>query len=634
MSRVTGDTEFGSTTRQRIFTYAIFALAAVFIIRLGWLQIVEGGAYRLRAETQAIKKIKIEPYRGIMYDRYGKAIVQNVAGFTVTITPYEATEDAINRLSRILQVPDSLIHQEVDKARYRNRFNPFKLKYGRDIPTDVLATIEENREWLPGVDVIVDPKRYYAFNGNAAHLLGYTREVNDRQLQTLGESYGPGDITGQTGLEKAYERYVRGIPGYEFVAVNNRGQRVSSFRDGKNDVPSREGFDLFLGLDSELQSLGEEIMKKNNYRGGIVALDPNNGEILCFVSAPDYSLRQLTGRTTRAYFNEIFRNEDKPLFNRGSMPNYPPGSTWKMLVAMGCLEEGLITPTSRLTCVGAYYYGNTSMKCHGAHGAIPVDVAIQVSCNSFFAQCGMKLGPEGMKKWGAKMGFGQKTGVDITEEARGLVPSREYMDKRWGKRGWSKYAPVNWGIGQGEVLVTPLQMATYTAALANGGTLYQPHAARAMYDKMLGKMVYIPYDSTNLGFKKEHVEIVQKGMYKVVNVGGGTAGMARIDNTTVAGKTGTAENPHGRDHSWFVAYAPFEKPEIAICVMVENAGYGSEAAAPVAKKLIDYYINRRRPQGYASPADSTLSPEEEFKRQEEQNRPAPDSLKGPFVAVR
>ena len=294
---------------------------------------------------------------------------------------------------------------------------------------------------------------------------------------------------------------------------------------------------------------------------------------------------------------QLFYDEEKPLFNRASMPNYPPGSTWKMLVAVACLEEGLITPTTRLSCSGAYYYGNRSMACHGAHGAITVERAIQASCNVFFAQCGMKLGPELMKKWGDKFGFGHKTHADITEEARGLVPSTEFMDRRWGERGWSKYAAANWGIGQGEVLVTPLQMARYTAVLANGGTLFQPHAVRAIQNKVLGRKEWIPYDSVDLQISQETMEIVRRGMYLVVNQPGGTAGNVRLGNTIVCGKTGTAENPHGKDHSWFVGFAPMDDPRIAVCAMVENAGFGSTVAAPIVRDVVDLYLNKKWPAG-------------------------------------
>ncbi len=607
--------EFGSLHRQRLLTWIVLGVGAVFILRLGWLQIIQGGAYRLRAEAQAIKQIKVEPFRGMMIDRKGRPIVQNVPGFSIAITPYQFTDVAAVRLAAILGVPDSLVQADVRRAASFNRFNPVKISVGRDVDFGVMSAIEEQKDMLPGVDVIVDPKRSYSFEGNAAHILGYTREVNEAQLKELGDAYDPGDITGQTGLEKAYEVFVRGQKGLQYVAVNNRGQRIASFNDGKSDVPARRGFDLQLGLDADLQVLTERLLKDK--RGAAVAIDPNNGEILAFASAPDYDLRELTGRLSRGYFNKIYNDPEKLLFNRASMSNYPPGSTWKMLVALGCLHEGLITPTSTLYCGGAYTYGNKSMACHGAHGNVNVVTAIQASCNVFFAQCGMKLGPDGMKKYGDLFGFGHKTQADITEEAPGLVPSVAYMDRRYGKKGWSPFSPANWGIGQGEILVTPLQMARYAAAIANGGILIQPHAVRSIDNNVLHRTEVMGYTRYDLGLDQQFIEVIREGMYRVVNIPGGTATSVKIPDVSMCGKTGTAQNPHGKDHSWFVCFAPRENPVIAICVMVENAGFGSTVAAPIAKKMVELYVKGRWPEDVQSPQkpkpptqsnDSTNSP--------------------------
>ena len=635
MTQVFGDGGFGSPSRQRILRYAVLALVSIFVVRLGWLQIIQGGAYRLKAEAQAIKQIKIEPFRGIMYDRKGRAIVRNSPGFSVAITPYQFTRESSIRLAAILGVPDSLVWAEVRKAAAYNKFNPAKISVGRDIDFAMMSAIEEQRDDLIGVDVVIDPKRFYAFDGNATHLLGYTREVDERQLKILGDMYDPGDITGQTGLEASYENYIRGQKGLQFVAVNNRGQRVSSFNEGKSDQPPGEGFDLYLGLDIDVQVLAEKLM--HGKRGGAVAIDPSNGEVIAMVSMPDFDLRLLTGRSSRAYFNSIFRDPEQPMFNRASMPVYPPGSTWKMLIALACLQEGLITPTTTLYCGGSYNYGNKSMACHGAHGSVQLARAIQASCNVYFAQCGMKLGPNTMKKYATMFGFGEKPGMDIpsSQEERGRVPDSAFMDRRWGKRGWSPYAPANWGIGQGEVAATPLQMARYTAAIANGGIVYQPHAVRAMYNKVLKQRNDIPFGATELPIDKKHIEAVQKGMYMVVNEPGGTAFSLKIADIAMCGKTGTAQNPQGRDHSWFVCYAPAEDPKIAVCVMVENAGFGSTVAAPIAKQMVELYLKGRWPEEFKpktqiSETDSisvdSLQVDSTKKKKQEQPKP-----RGPFI---
>jgi penicillin-binding protein 2 len=307
-----------------------------------------------------------------------------------------------------------------------------------------------------------------------------------------------------------------------------------------------------------------------------------------------------------------------------------------MLIALACLQEGLITPTTTLFCGGSYNYGNKSMACHGAHGSVQLARAIQASCNVYFAQCGMKLGSNRMKTYATMFGFGEKPGMDIpsSQEARGNVPDSAYMDKVFGRRGWSPYAPANWGIGQGEVAATPLQMARYTAAIANGGIVYQPHAVRAMYNKVLRQRNDIPYGATELPIDKKHIEAVQKGMYMVVNEPGGTAFSLKIPDIAMCGKTGTAQNK-GRDHSWFVCYAPADDPKIAVCVMVENAGFGSTVAAPIAKQMVELYLKGRwpeelKPKTKIDAIDSTAvdSNRVDTTNKKKQEQPKP---RGPFI---
>lgn len=612
-------------SRSRIFTYIVLLVAGLYTARLGYLQIIQGSTFRLKAEAQAIKQLKIEPFRGNMIDRNGRYIVRNAPGFSLTITPYEFTEESCNRLSRILHVPATQIMSEVQKAAQYNKFAAAKIPSGRDVDFEVISAIEELRDDLPGVDVIIDPKRLYAFSGNAAHLLGYTREVSERDLNSLGDYYDPGDITGKTGLERAYENQIRGRKGYSFVAVNKTGQRVAQFNDGKSDVAALEGFDLYLGLDAGLQELAENLM--TGRRGGIVALDPNNGEILSYVSKPDFDLRKFASREGRAYYNELYRDAQKPLYNRASMPIYPPGSTWKMLMALAGLQEGIISPTSTFYCAGAFYYGNRSCACHGAHGNIALERALAVSCNSYFNQLGLKLGIDKFHDYGTMFGFGQKTNVDITEESRGILASRAFMDKRYGKNGWNNFRMVNLGIGQGELGVTPLQMAVYTAALANGGTLYQPHAVRAVYNKELKKKQIVSYASKKLAVDERHFAVVRSGMRLVVEQG--TARAAAVPGVSVAGKTGTAQNPHGEDHSWFVCYAPAENPTIAIAIMVENGGFGAATALPIARQMLDFFFNKTWPVDV--PRDST------WLRERTGSSPvSPDSIPqptGPFATM-
>lgn len=600
----------------------VLAIAMLYSARLAHLQIIQGARFRLKAEAQAIKQLKIEPFRGNIIDRNGRYIVQNAPGFTVTVVPYEFTGEACALLAHILGTDSAAIMDEVVKAARYNKFAAAKIGLGKDIAFDAIGKIEELRDELPGVDVVIDPKRLYSFDGNAAHLLGYTREVSEWHLSNLGSYYDPGDITGQTGLEKSYEVHIRGQKGYSFVAVNKNGQRVARFNEGLSDLPAREGFDLYLGLDAGLQELGEKLL--DGRRGGIVGIDPRNGEIMVFISKPDFNLRNFTGRTSRSYYNQLHDDPEKPLYNRASMPIYPPGSTWKMLMAIAGLQEGLITRTSTFHCTGAFHYGNRSCACHGAHGNIAVEQALAVSCNSYFNQLGLKLGIDKYHEYGTMFGFGQKTNADITEEEKGILASRPFMDRRYGKNGWNQYRMVNLGIGQGEIGVTPLQMAVYTATLANAGTVYQPHAVRSIYNNVTKKREVIQHYARQLPIKSEYFEIVRNGMRMVVE--SGTARGAAVPGIKVAGKTGTAENPHGRDHSWFVCYAPADSPTIALCVMVENAGFGSAAAAPIAQQMMDLMFNGvwpatvPRDTSFLAPKDTPATPMD-----------IPDVPNGPFA---
>lgn len=591
MNTTVGDSGFASSQRQKIFTWLVLAVGSIFIVRLGYLQIFQGSVYRAKAETQAIKQIKVEPFRGNFIDRHGRMIVQNTSGFSITITPYEFTKESAARLSSIIGIPDSVIWREVRTVAVRNKFQPAKMSFGRDVDFDVLSQIEERHDELAGVDLTIEPKRRYMFDGNAAHLFGYTREVSPEQLKRLGDAYEPGDMTGKAGIELTYEPFVRGQKGYEFIAVNKSGQRVESFNNGKSDLQAREGFDLYLGLDADLQELAEKLL--SNWKGSAVALDPNNGEILAFVSKPDFDPRQLTGREGRAYFNDLVRDPRKLFFNRASQSMYPPGSTWKPLMALAGLAEGVITETSTLHCAGGFAYGNAFCKCHGGvHGNIRVKDAVAVSCNAFFNQIALRLGVERHHYYASLFGFGQKTRADISEEFAGIIPNTEWMNKRYGKRGWTKYATVNWGIGQGEVSVTPLQMAAYMCAIANEGTLYQPHAVRAIYNKALRRKEVLSFDERKIPIDKHYFQIVKEGMRQVVT--NGTARSVDIPGFEVCGKTGTAQTG-GKDQSWFVCFAPKDNPRIAIVVTAEEGSWGATTAGPIARKMLEWFFLKQWP---------------------------------------
>ncbi|MCX6139691.1 MAG: penicillin-binding protein 2 [Candidatus Kapabacteria bacterium] len=590
MSLFPGDGTFGSAQRQRIFRILILTISLVYVGRLAWLQIIQGNAYKLKAEAQAIKQISTEPFRGMIFDRNGRAIVQNAPGFSITITPYEFTDGACQQLSKILGVSDTLIWQEVEKSARYNKFAAAKLSYGRDVEFDIIAAIEEQRNSLPGVDLIVDPKRLYAFDGNGVHLLGYTREVSENSLKSLGDSYSPGDLTGIIGLEKAYESNIRGQKGLQFVAVNKNGQRVASFNEGKNDIAGLEGDDLYLGLDTDLQELAEKLL--GDSRGSIVALDPRNGEILCMASKPDFDPRKFSGKSGRSYYNEVDALAGNAMLNRATRGAYHPGSTWKPMMALMALQEGIITEKTKLLCAGGFRFGNRFATCHGGvHGMIDYKTAIAVSCNSFFYQLGVKIGIERFTYYGSLFGFGQRTRVDIGQELWGNLPSRAALDKAYGKGGWTNYVLMNWGIGQGELDVTPLQLCAYTAAIAMNGLWNQPHAVREIYYKSLQRRNKVSYDSRMIPIEKDHFRVVKEAMRAVVSSGTGRS--VDIPGLDVCGKTGTEDVKKGAPpQSWFICFAPMNDPKIAMVVTGEGEGFGAVFAAPIARKLLENFFNK------------------------------------------
>jgi penicillin-binding protein 2 len=434
----------------------------------------------------------------------------------------------------------------------------------------------------------VESKRVYPTTAHASHLLGYRREISDVQLSDATESYRQGDLVGVAGLEARYEQKLRGIKGFEYVSVNSKGQIIGSFEDGRRDVIAKEGDDLLLSVDVGLQAFAESLM--TNYRGAIVAMDPSDGGLLAFVSKPDYDPSIMSGVTPADIWSELQTNPAKPLFNRASLTRYPPGSTFKMVLAAAALQEGIIDENFRIHCTGGFRFGNRVFKDLHVHGSVNVVEAIQRSCNVFFYQLMLKVGFEKWNEYGRRFGFGQATYTDTGEETTGLLPSAQYYDSRYGKGKWTQGFLISLAIGQGEVGVSPLQMARYAAALANGGVVYRPHAVELVRSKETGKTEAVPHDSTLLGLSPHVMELIREGMQRVVHAPGGTGGLARIPGVISGGKTGTAENPHGKDHAWYIGFAPFENPKIAVAVLLENSGYGGVKAAPLAGLVMEKYL--------------------------------------------
>ncbi|MBP1653786.1 MAG: penicillin-binding protein 2 [Bacteroidetes bacterium] len=591
--------------RKRRALYAL--IIVVFLVLMGrlyQLQLIYRDEYGKKSEENSIRIIPREPVRGMMFDRHGVLVVDNRPAFTVTIMPFEFDRRAIPSLARLLALDPADLSDRLARGEAYSRFAPVKIQ--RDIDFRTLSALEEMRDALPGVSYQIESKRYYPTAARASHLFGYTKEISEGQLAQSGEGYEQGDVVGSTGLEAQYERSLRGAKGAEFSTVNVHGQVVGSFDNGRQDLPAVDGRDLLLTLDADLQAFAESLMVGR--AGAVVAIDPADGGILAMVSKPDYDLGIFSGVTTPDLWRSLNADPTHPLFNRATLTRYPPGSTFKMILALAALENNVVTPGWRVSCGGAFRLGNKVFKDLHVHGSTDMIESIQRSCNVYYYQVMLKVGLDAWSEMGSRFGFGKLTGMDILEESPGLLPSTAFMNRRYGDRGWTRGFLPSLGIGQGELGVTPLQMAVYAMILANGGAYHQPHTVRAVVDRQHNSIDTVLFQTRMLKISARSWEIVREGMRRVVQEPGGTGSLARIQGMESGGKTGTAQNPHGADHAWYVGFAPFDNPRIAMAVLVENAGFGGSFAAPVAGKCMERYLRRilppdgTLPDGAPSPA--------------------------------
>ncbi|MGE5315210.1 MAG: penicillin-binding protein 2 [Acidobacteriota bacterium] len=582
---MSGD-EFGSPKRKFVLQLVLSLGFLILIGRLYQLQYIYGEQYGRQSEENSIRTVVKTPVRGYVYDRHGELVVDNRPSYTVMLTPIDFNMKNVPLLAKILDMTEDQVVDKINRGKKYSQFAPTRVK--RDIDFRTLSMLEEHKEKLAGVEVQMESKRFYPTPAHMSHLMGYAKEISDWQLEKLGEYYQPGDIVGSSGIEARYEQSLRGEKGFDYISQNARGQIIGTFNNGKNDVPPKDGLDMHLALDVKVQALAESLLAGR--RGAVVAIDPQNGGIIALASKPDYDLSNFSGVTSPEVWKNLTTDEAKPLYNRATLTRYPPGSTFKMLLAIAALENGIIDENYRIVCHGSFPFGNHVFKDLHVHGSTDVIESIQRSCNVFYYQLMLKVGLDEWNKYGREFGFGRQTKVDIMEESSGLLPSTEYFDRVYGKGRWTKGYLVSLGIGQGEVGVTPLQMANYAAMLGNKGHYHQPHAVDYVYNKWTKKMDTVAYDKHDVNISEHTWSLVREGMRRCVMEPGGTGGGARIAGVQVAGKTGTAQNPHGRDHAWFIGFAPYDNPKIAICVLVENGGYGGAAAAPIAGMCMEQFL--------------------------------------------
>ncbi len=553
-------------------------------IRLFLMQIVQQEAYDEKSADNSIKAIEQIPLRGIFFDRNGEVLVSNVPAYTLRILPAEYDTSLNGILETIIDAEPGHISKILRNNRIYSKFIPIRIKRGIDFKA--VAWLEENSEHLPGVSYVVEMQRGYPAGVVGSHVFGYTKEVSPDQLKREKDYYNPGDYVGSNGLEKQYEKFVRGTKGFNYVLVDSRRKEIGKYKDGLEDLSSMKGHDLLLTIDADVQRIAEQELKGKS--GAVVAIEPKTGEIIALVSAPDYDLNQFSYVTSKDYLQKLYKDPLHPSFNRATMSVKPPGSTFKLLAAIAALDLGVITPTTTIYCGGGFTFGRF-FKCHGgAHGSLNVIHAIEKSCNTFFYNLIYKIGLDRWAEYARKFGFNGMTGIDIGEEVPGLIPTSKYYEKIYGPN-WPRSIMASLGIGQGEVSVTPLQLAQYVALIANDGNTFVPHVVKGYLDDKTKELVATKFKEVKTGVDPKVFEIVKEGMYLVIN-GAGTATRIRMKEVTIAGKTGTAQNPHGKDHAFFVGFAPYENPQIAMAIVVENAGFGATWAAPIAQKMIQAYL--------------------------------------------
>lgn len=586
--------------RFAIYTAAVLMVIGLLSARLVQMQVLEQDEYDALATGNALRPKVVEPARGLIRDRAGVLLVDNEPTYSVYVTPRYFDEAQLPTLARLLAMPDSALRVNYERAVRYSRYRTSELI--PNVPYEAFARLQEESWRLRGITFEIGQKRRYHGPPRAAHVLGYLRSANERQLEQLrAQGYRLGDVVGQAGLEQMYEPILRGRPGQSFVLVNMHGMEVASYQGGASDIPPQSGFELHLTLDARTQALAESLMV--NKRGGLVAIDVNTGGIIAMVSGPDYDPEGFTGRLSQEFVDHVFRNRLEPLFNRATQMQQPPGSTWKPFMGLWALEMGMVTPQTRLACGGGYSIGGRFFRCLGNHGMINLHDAMRVSCNTYFYRLmnerinGVRMDLTTWSQWARRFGFGTLAPIDFPNQDPGLIPDSSYFNRVF-PAGWGPGFTVNLGIGQGNMGVTPLQLARATAAIANGGNLPDPHLILRQINPDTGEVIEPNHRSRPIPMNPEHFRMMQDAMASVVT--GGTARRISLESrgVTQGGKTGTAQNPHGNNHSVYLGYAPAENPQIAVAAIIENIGFGGTVAAPMSSLVIEQYLlgNVERPE--------------------------------------
>jgi penicillin-binding protein 2 len=589
------DSPAGVQKRLPFLAAFIILVAVLLFVRLWYLQAIKGDYYYAQAESNRIRPLKLRPPRGIIYDRTGRPLVENVLTFDISLVPEDAAnlDDTIAKLSKILDIEPKLIRDELDDAApVRTKYQPVKID--EEAPWKDVAMVESHQDDLPGAIVEPEHRRHYPYAGLASHQLGYIGKITlDQWKRKMGDI---GMLTGQTGLEKVYDKYLRGIPGKRMIQVNASGKKV---KDLGIEEP-QPGTDLYLTLDLNVQRAAEEGL--GDRAGAVVAMDPNTGELLALASHPAYDPNLFPRGISPKDWKRLSNDPSHPLYNRAIQSVYPPGSTFKIIVALAGLDAGVITPDDKVTCNGFIKSGRRTFRCwkKNGHGSISLHRALVESCDVYFYTMGARIGWDRVAAFAKKFGLGSLTGVNLPDEKPGLIPTTEWKRKRT-RAPWHEGDTFINSIGQGFVLVSPIQACQMISLVANGGHFYRPLLLKQTRSRETGVVhVFSADPGPVIKIDPEDFKLVRDALVGVVNEPGGTGHWAASQIATVAGKTGTAQviaqdraeklSPKSADHAWFVGYAPAENPKIAVAVLVEHGGHGGSAAAPIARKVIEEYL--------------------------------------------
>ncbi|MBW2003355.1 MAG: penicillin-binding protein 2 [Deltaproteobacteria bacterium] len=593
--------------RLKKLTLFVVIIVGILFVRLWFLQIISGAQYREKSESNRIDLRDILPVRGMIFDRNGELLVDNRASFALGVVPKDIKnlDGLIDDIGRLIEIDGLSAKKKINEGLRQNPFNSVSIKKG--LTRDELARIETNVFYMPGVIIEVKPKRHYLYGPLAAHLIGYLGEIDKEQLnKEIYKKNKSGDFVGKFGVEKKWQRYLNGIRGGQQVEVDASGRRLRVLYQRA----AEPGFNIYLTIDKDLQMLAESSLK--NRAGAIIAMNPMTGEVLTMASSPSFSPNDFAKGMDEKGWKQLISNLRFPLQNRVISGQYPPGSVFKIVVALAGLEEGVIDPDEKVFCGGSYRFKGRLYRDwkEEGHGYVDLHRALVESCDVYFYKMGQKIGIDTIAKYAKILGLGSKTNLQLGDEKEGLIPDRAWKLGRWHVP-WEEGETLSVAIGQSFVLITPIQMVRFASAFFNGGVLFKPQVTKWVERDDKEKLFkFKPHSSHRWSVKKENMELIKKALVGVVNEPHGTGRRARLDQIKVAGKTGTSQVialpeknesekerdiPYKfRDHAWFVAVAPAENPAIALAILIEHSGTGGGVAAPIAKKILECYFKKAR----------------------------------------